>query len=65
MYYTNGFDSFEVDWLAQNLYYTYDFEAHKNLSHKQSVLFYGTHVIQYSRNHEVVCIFRCKGSLNS
>ena len=28
--------------MARNVYYTYDFEAHNNLSHKQIVLFYGT-----------------------
>ena len=27
-------------WMTRNMSYTYDFEAHKNLSHKQSVLFY-------------------------
>ena len=30
--------------MARNVYYTYDFEANKNLSHSQNVLFYGTTV---------------------
>ena len=28
--------------LVQTVYYTHDFETQKNLSHKRSVLFYGT-----------------------
>ena len=28
-----------------NWYYTYDFGANENLSHKQSVLNYGTHYV--------------------
>ena len=27
--------------MGRNMFYTYDFGMHKNLSHKQSVLFYG------------------------
>ena len=27
--------------MLRNVYYTYEFEVHKNLPHKRSVLFYG------------------------
>ena len=36
--------TFESDWRARNVCDTYDLKAHENLSHKQSVLFYGTRV---------------------
>ena len=42
--------------MTQNMSYTCDFETHKNLSHKQSVLFYGrmfvTLIIVKLRNME-------------
>ena len=41
MSYSHDFEFLKNDWMAQNMSYTYDFETHKNLSHKQSVLFYG------------------------
>ena len=41
MSYSHDFEIIESDWLARNMPDTYDFETHKNLSHKQSVLFYG------------------------
>ena len=37
------------DWIIRNVYYTYDFEANENLSHKQSILFYG-HPRMFFRN---------------
>ena len=39
--YSHDIESFERDWMARNMYHRYDSEAHKNLSHKQAVLFYG------------------------
>ena len=35
MYHNNDFQNLESDWTARNVYYPYDFEAHKNLSHNQ------------------------------
>ena len=41
-WYTKQFESaFARDSMARNMHHTYDLEAQKNLSHKQSVLFYG------------------------
>ena len=34
--------------MTRNMSYTCDFETHKNLSHKQSVLFYGPIYILFS-----------------
>ena len=35
MYYNHDYENLGKDWMAQNSYYPYDFEVHKNLSHKQ------------------------------
>ena len=38
--YSHDFDLFERDCVTRNIFHPYDFEAYKNLFHKQSVLFY-------------------------
>ena len=41
---------FVREWMSPNMSYTCDSEAHKNLSHKESVLFC---------RHPRICEFRC------
>ena len=38
--YAYDFDDFGRDWIAQQMSYSEDFETHKSLCHKQSVLFH-------------------------
>ena len=52
MSYSHGIEIFEKDWMTQNVFYTSDFQTHKNLSHKQSVLFIGHHRIPISRSRK-------------
>ena len=40
MFYFHDIETLKRNGMAQNMSHTYDFETHKNLSHKQSVLFY-------------------------
>ena len=40
-------------WMNRKMYYSYDFETQKNLSQKQSVLFYGLARI-FDRVHPVI-----------
>ena len=51
--YARDFENFE-SWIARQMSYTDDFETyrnrtHRNLCHKQSILFYGHPFILYSR----------------
>ena len=41
MSYSHDSDPVERYWMTRNMSYTYDFETHGNVCHKQSVLFHG------------------------
>ena len=40
MSYSHDIETFDRARIARNMYYIYDFDTHKNISHKRSVLFH-------------------------
>ena len=52
MFYSHDFELFERNCMTRIISYTYEFKIQKNLSHKQSVLFYGPRTVSDILSHK-------------